>query len=583
MMSTAGFVAAALAGVCLLYLLRPPPQHFRVPSLAPWRRVIVAGTTPRRQRRWWLSLALAGAIATLLALGVTQPEFAGLGGASRRVVLVIDNSPSMASRVNARFSRFDLAREHARRLIDGGNAASRFMLLDTMGDSGVPSFDNRATALHRLDALRPVASGQPRLPAVARLDQATHERYFISDGVADINAVGFTQVSVFVPRPNAAISAFAVRTLAADPRRAHALVGLRNTSTEARSLHLTISDVTGRQVQRSVQLTAGAEQRFSLALDGLSAGPLRANVVMPDDALALDDTAYAVLSARSRLRILLVGSPEPLLARALRLDPRVHLKQVSATAYRGAVGFDAVVFDGTAPEARPEVPALLWRPAERPWLGVHTETLGANVVTAWNSGHPVLRGVTLHDVDSQRSLVWPAPTRGDILVRGEGGEPLVIADAASPRQLLVAFRPAESNLPRRPAFPVLVRNALAWLTDEAPAIGQSLGAISLSDATTSVLDAGRAELPLQQRPGARHLTVTKPSVLRVEEAKAGYWLAVNFFDPRASAINQSAFAGRPPSAPPRLERGWEPWWLCAALALLLISVEWWSYHRRSTE
>jgi hypothetical protein len=92
----------ALAGVAvaiwLLHLLKPRAQRHVVASALLWRRVL--GVRPRRPARWrwWLSLALALGIGLSLAMALVRPDSFVPGSHGTPLVVVLDNSPSMAAR-----------------------------------------------------------------------------------------------------------------------------------------------------------------------------------------------------------------------------------------------------------------------------------------------------------------------------------------------------------------------------------------------------------------------------------------------------------------------------------------------------
>ena len=131
-----------LAGVALvivlLHLLKPRPARRLVPSTVVWANVLKRYTPQAARWRRWLSLLLALGIGMSLALAFTRPQPNVLGLASQRVVLVLDNSPSMAARTRDGRSRWLHAEEQARRMLAATSA--EVMLLDTMGTAPVSGY-----------------------------------------------------------------------------------------------------------------------------------------------------------------------------------------------------------------------------------------------------------------------------------------------------------------------------------------------------------------------------------------------------------------------------------------------------------
>ena len=70
------------------------------------------------------------------------------------------------------------------------------------------------------------------------------------------------------------------------------------------------------------------------------------------DGLDFDNTAYAALPIRERIRVLLIGEEDPFLEWALKADPSLALEMLTPEMWRPEMGadFDAVVFDNWLPQ-----------------------------------------------------------------------------------------------------------------------------------------------------------------------------------------------------------------------------------------
>ena len=122
------------------------------------------------------------------------------------------------------------------------------------------------------------------------------------------------------------------------------------------------------------------------------------------------------------------------------------------------------------------------------------------------------------------------------------GAPLIVArERPGLRVAVVAFDPRRSDLPLRPAFPLLIANALAWGAHD-------------HDRLRAEATAGRRD-----RPRSRASPTRRP-VARLQVGG-----------------QNGAGAGVPP---PRRRSRAGVW--AAMLALVLLLVEWVSYHRRWT-
>jgi hypothetical protein len=152
--------------------------------------------------------------------------------------------------------------------------------------------------------------------------------------------------------------------------------------------------------------------------------------------------------------------------------------------------------------------------------------------------HPLLRQLDLADVnvaEAHRLTLGP----GDVALAASFDVPLIVArERLGLRIVALAFEPRRSDLPMRPAFPLLVANALAW--------------VARDDAEPPLVDAGAT----------------------ARDAR----------DSDTTPVPTLALGGRvlaPPDRPARYSRGrFGSWALMLAAALLLF--DWLSYHRRWT-
>jgi len=155
--------------------------------------------------------------------------------------------------------------------------------------------------------------------------------------------------------------------------------------------------------------------------------------------------------------------------------------------------------------------------------------------------HPLLRQLDLADVNvAEAHRLALAP--GDVALAASIDVPMIVVrERAGLRIAALAFDPRRSDLPMRPAFPLLVANALAW------AVGRDVG-----DAAAPTIDSAGTV-----REARESDTAPAPTL-----ALGGRVLA-------------------PPDPPARRSHlRFGSWALMLAAALLLF--DWVSYHRRWT-
>lgn len=599
-----GAGAATTAALVALYLLRPQRRRIDVPYARLWGLVAreARSSAIARKLRRWESLLLQLLIASLLLLALAEPRL-GLHEARRQVILV-DVSASMQAKEGSQ-TRLEIARTAVQHLLDGisPDDETSIVVFDTEPRVLCPLTTDDAQL--RAAAARIVATDAPDdvVPALRLaadvLRGAAHGRLtLVTDGSLDLSGVEalpdveLRAVNVAVPSvddhsDNVAITGFSVRRYAANPSAYELLVEVRSYASAPRRVTLTISqegetvevttlDLPARgRVQRRLSDLAGEGRRLEASIDG-------------HDALPLDDRAYALLPEQPRTRVLLVGSGDLYTEGALLLDRAVDVERVAPASYdaKKATTHDAVVFAGWTPPQAPSVPALFLG-CEPPGCPFSTRgTMEAPIVTETRKDDPILRWVALKDLNVSRSSVF-ALGAGDTSLASSLGRALLVSGTKNGvRTVALGFQPQRSDLPLRVAFPILLVNSLRWLTGH--------GVESPDDVRTGrrtrLLAAGNLELAgpehvhVSAHDGSAELTVHHVGFYAGTD---GRLVAANLADGRESSL-----ASRPlevgtqtllaPSAAQRLAPRMSPWRWLAALALLLIALEWWSFHRRHT-
>ena len=597
--------------IVVLYWVRPEPQPVVVPSNLIWRRVL----DERRRRedfwRWLVSLviALLAGLAVILAVSEPIPEGAARGG---RIVVVMDTAPSMAAALPGGGTRWDQAAEQVRRILTGSSETSEFLLLDTAGDRGGRSFIGRRAALEALEDLGPVHGREHRFPDVGDLlgsgpaAAPAADVVFVGDGVYVPEAPeGVERISVFESVPNAGITAFDVRPLPSDPGRFEAFIEVVRHPVgedDAGVVVLQIDGAGGASARRTLRPDPGAPLGETVPLAGFVAGPVRAVIAISgEDGLPADDVAHAYIPARNRLRVLLVGGPNPFWEAALRLDPRVSLSVAApgsdAFAELDSGSVDLAVVEGAPPEAMPPVPVLFAGSESAAWLpsrlggeaagpGAEEGTTVMLPVVRGQTEHPLLRELNFEDAMARDVEAFDAATLDDrspwTLLFGDSRLGLLAARQSPLRSLAFAFPIARSNLPLQADFPLLLSRALSWLTDvEVRRVG--LGQARVAMAAGAVFDAEGREVPSRRLGSEISFDASEPSLYYAAGGGREVVVAASLLDRRASSLNESAWAGEPPaSLAPAGTVASSLWPILALFALLLIVAEWVAFHRHAT-
>ncbi len=571
-------LAAVAVLIVLLHLLRARALRRTISSTVLWAEVIKTHRKYHAPWRWLLSLLLCLLIGSALALALTRPQ--GLGPAQTRVVVLLDNSPSMATRTRDGETRWAHAVSLARELIASTDA--EVMLADTMGYAPIDGFVRPAQAIAELDRLPVISYGLVRkltLPPLTNI-----EVHVITDGIADYELpAGARMHSVFEPADNVAVTGLQTRAFPTDPLRVQAFVQVYNASPVPKRVRLSLRGGDRFSLAQELQMNAGELIDAVFEITDFPQGVLAAAVTSRDDAYALDDIAFALVAPHRVRNILLVSEGGQRLEDSIRSLPGVRLTRVRPDAYNSAKPADAYVFDSFAPLRAPSRGALLFRPPAVSWLPGARRDTRAPAVTDWDRGQALLDGVDWRSLRVGRAtLIADTPARVDELVRTSNGA-LIAAGSASARWVVAGFAPEDSNLPLQPDFPVFLGNALNWLTETEPDVSSSLGPIRIPLANAQVTDGNGAVVTSLAIPGATMFDAVQPDVYTARADGRRIRIVANVLDPRDADINASRFSARSGgeirvAGSSRIE----PWFALAAIAFIFLLIEWAAYVRRFT-
>ena len=598
-------LSATVATVVFLYWLKPPPQRVVVPSTLLWDRLLKEKkrNTLLDRLRWWLSLMLALIIGLSVASGMGRPELSSPGRDVRNITVVIDNSATMATRTADGFTRWEHAVAHAGRVLGQGSASGQFLILDTSGQAPPGDPGDRRSALEVLGELTVSLGDEPQFPD---LPEGESEIFFISDGVlVDDAPPEATLISVFEPAHNVGITAFQVEALPSEPTRFQAFVQVKNASDVGKQTTLRLSGSNEGGIRDTLTLGPGETRGRSIDLGSFERGPVRAVVTADSDAFPADDYAYGFLPIRTETRVLLVTRGNVYLENVLADEPRLSLAVVSPEQYDPQVSADVYIFDRFAPPEAPGGPTLVFLPPDVEWLTQTLAVVEAPEVPGWNPAHPVLRFVALEDLRIDRAARIAMPEEGDAgptSVVGETGRapaaevvvgspllPLVLVSERPDRIVRVSFALEDSNFPLHPGFPIFLTNTLGWLMDEQVALARAPGQIEVPLAMAAVTDLEGSDVATWPLSNRTVFMADQPGLYTVAQADRRLRVAVNLASTARTSVNDSRFtsdeitsAASTVLADTEAGPNEELWMAFLLLALLLVVVEWVTYHRRLT-
>jgi hypothetical protein len=500
--------------IVILHSLNLRWRDVEVSSLFFWEAVVREKKTTLRLRSILRSLMLLAQVlaAALLAFALAQPLLAQSSLSGRgNVILVLDQTASMKSREGGR-TRFDEARARALDLLPGLRRGSRMSVIGAgLSPRLLSPFTDDTRRLRRvIQAARPTdEAGDLRdsvLFALSLRDPKRDDRVIvITDGAFDTlgdldeGPPWISLIRVGESRRNAGITALALRKTLGGDEDYEMFVDVRNFSTGSMSFPLTVK-AGGEEIYRAdVTLGAGEERGFSAPYspggEGATgkgpagkgaasdqAGRIVAAIGVADD-LAADNTSYAVLEPAHRLKAVVVGPGDFFLEHGLSALPNVTVSTVApkdaqaldpgASAAAGpapslpaaapAIGeaSDVVVFDGVEPPPL-EKGAYILIAALPPNLSLSAAgVLDRPAVTSFNRASPLLASVVAQSISVEKALRVEA--RGWTALLLSGNDPLALSyQREGLKVLFLGFTLDTSDLGLRPAFPLLLANALKW-------------------------------------------------------------------------------------------------------------------------
>jgi hypothetical protein len=542
-----------------------------------WRRVLddrESNSLWERLRRI-ISIAIAVTTALLIAVALARPQIEWLTGGGERISIVMDTSPTMATLTSDGRSRWEHAVSEASEILDTGGPTTQFRVLDTSGTVASPFTTDRAEAREIVAGMTPRAA-KPQFPKV----DPDSETYFISDGVSVPDVPQPTKrVSVFENAPNVGITAFEIRSIPSTPLGYQAYLELQNYGTEPAQVELTLNSTGQQRIVRRLSLRQDEPFMEVFDLSRFDGGVVRAAVESRGDAFALDDAAFAYLPVKRKTRTLLVTTGNSYLETLLKLDTYVDLSVTPPTSYREMPDVDAYVFDRFAPPVAPSKPALIIGAPEAGWLRGSQGVVQKPAITSWLEDHPLMQFVSVHDLSIERAAKIDAA--GLTVVATSNQTPLIVA-SEKPKWVMLTFDLASSDFPFHAGFPIFIENTLAWFNRESLALQRSPGdiRIPLNDAEIKGMDGNL--IPSRQELEQTSFQALEPGLFMATAGDVSIPVAVNLSNRTFSGVNRPAFedSGIALASGTFLRR--ELWFYMILAAIVLIAVEWFTYHRRIT-
>jgi Ca-activated chloride channel family protein len=537
-------------------------------------------------------------------------------------------------------SRFDAAKRAVLRMVEGMGQGDAMMILLATSRTRVlaPFTSDQGELRAALTRARPRDTATNLREAVALALSASRARratrsdanqiFVLSDGAfGELDEISLEGARIdflkFGKRAeNVGIVAMDVRRSLGNENDTQTFVAMRNAGTWPRTCNLELYRYDPRSAGgaggeanlvdvREVKLAPRGAASEVIDTPGGAAGLIEARLDVRDD-LEVDNVAYAQMAPRRDVHLLLVSAGHLFLEKALVLDPRVKVSRVPPDGYAGQKGYDVVVFDRVSPRV-PGPGNPLYIAASGPGGPVEVTGRADHPSILDVKSHPLTRFVTFPNTTSIEQALTARPLSwAQTLVEANSGPLVVAGEKPNLKSVYVGFDldRQNTNFGLKVGFPIFISNCVQWL---AARPGRSEG---------QQIRAGDV-VPLDVPAGARRVTVTDPDgqrielttgtgegrsdaeeggdsgpapgtvlfdgterrgVYTVEAGKQRRRFAVNLLSPAETdtrPADRIAFGRRTIGGGASAVRTTQEIWRWGALlAVLLLGLEWYAYHRR---
>ncbi|MYA68530.1 VWA domain-containing protein [Candidatus Poribacteria bacterium] len=617
-----GFIPIVVA----LHFLKLRRHTHRVPSIMLWRSTDEdrRANVPFQRLQNLLLLILQVLFLLLVTLSAARPALHRPGFMPGRAILIIDNSASMLSTEMGQ-TRLALAKLAVLQHIEQVSAEGGMMLMLTNATAVQVAFTTDTAKLQHAIKNIPQSEAprnlQPIFDAVTRYAESPQDKVFlISDNFENLPDISLPihKIGVGGAAQNVGIVHFSVEIV---EDKYEVLVGIRNFTDAPRELDVQLAVEDETFDDRAVTIPPSKTQyiRFSGDPSGLEDKVMSAHLQLEDD-FAVDNSASALLSTVSELRILLVSNnPKSSLPALLgTYGKHVQLRLVAPANYYGTGDAHIAIFDGGTRTGREafggfsEVASGTHLVFINPGSNLPFIPEDARVVEQvaaplrvinTDKTHPLMVGVLIHKgLQILESTYRKLPLSGRSLIETEKGALIWIGQESSSQFLVFEFDAFNLDIPSFaltvPDGQLFFYHCLEWFEARSAPLqsfafqeGQTRHAFRAGE-HVRIAPIGEEVVRRVQKPDDKTVEVVD-SIFTETDQVGVYTLfaddkplerfTVNLMDPKESALPHP---GTTPTAevPTAIEGELqtmtrEVWRMPALLACVVLLLEWWFYHR----
>ena len=520
--------------IIAFYILKVRLKRQRVSTFMFWDRVF----EEKKPRAWWqhlrhwLSLLLQLAVLLLLVGSLVDPLWKWQKIQRSQLVLVVDNSASMAALNASGRKRLDEAKQTASALIRSLREGDEMAILTSGGRSAVAIglTDHVRSLLEALDHIELTDAPTALASTVATARRLLPEEgrshiYVLTDGCdpATVELAKSESVSIYgfgEPVDNVAITQFQVRRNLLDAIGYQLLIEVTNLGDRAQKCQLDLSLEEQLVDVIPLDLEPGESQTLNLDQASSSGGRLVATLDV-DDGLATDNRAMALLPARRKMPVTLVTPGSLFLRSVLESIPLVDLTVSDVFDASIASSKDRIlILHQQIPAQLPPGKLFVIDPRSDTNLWRVGELLEQSIVGTVKDDSPLTQHVKLVNVPFPQAHQLEFNVHAEMLISTPLDEPL-LSHIRRPEGDIVVLNLDldQGDLPLRIAFPVFMKNAIEWFqgvrAELEPSIATGNSAtVKLKQTTLASLDGPMSTSPDQAGPPEeqRQLSIVRSAV-----------------------------------------------------------------------
>lgn len=483
-------LGAAIIGpiIVAMYLLKLRREERTVSSTFLWQKLVrdVEANAPWQRLRRNILLLLQLLILALLVFALARPFLRTSGIAGRNLIVILDRSASMGA-TDVDQSRLQAAKQQAIALVDQLPDGGRATVIAAGGQMDVPaaSTSDRRQLRDAINTI-PLRFGGSDLAQPLTLASALASREpesevaIISDGnvrvPTDIQVPATVRYFPVGARDaNVAISALNLQPSAAG-QTLFAQATNYGTTPVTRRMDVYLDG----SLFNAYNLELGAGQAAAQTVEiPAQVGVVEARLAeSPDDVLPLDDRAWAVSNAGEGTQVRLVSPGNRFLTTALKLLPSIQTTTVptsTATFTETAAQVPLTILDGVVPSTLPPGNLFFIAPPRSTEFFSVTGQIDFPALRPTSGEEQLLRDVSLSDVNVNRAVTIAPGSWARVVVDGDGGPMLLAGERDGRRIVVLSFDIHQSDLPLQVAFPLLVSNIVSYLVPGSGADAAQLG------------------------------------------------------------------------------------------------------------